>query len=253
MFVYRLTERLSAAGLVFGVVLATLLFPTHAGAHHRTDHATGKPSPTASPTAPAQSCDVVVDPHGDARNMLAVSSWDVTPLPFHASLDLVGGDVASNDSHITVIFKLVADPRAGLDQAHAVRAFRAYLRADGNPDGLLVSGYYGATGETYGWHYYYDSRIQKSSLTRGYYDEARQEIRITIAISDLPNSAWWAPGVRPIRAELHTVEVYGARLEHPFGETIFGFNPRRMSYVDITEHSEYYWLGNPSCREVETI
>lgn len=222
-----------------------------ADAHHRPDHASGggkpSPSPSASPSPsdePITYCNVVTDPAGDAT---AASWWHPRELPPSQSLDLLGGDVASDDNYITTVMKVAADPRVIEADKPWVRIFRYGLMiASGGDRRFEMEAVYSQSGANYVWRDLTggNRRPGESRQTYGYYDPEEGEIHMSVRIADLKESFAWM-GSAYVESYLSTLQLWGAHIPD-------------MGYAGLPDDvdratGDQYQLQAPSCTAVEPV
>jgi hypothetical protein len=106
-----------------------------------------------SASANTKSCNLVVDPKGDTNNDFFVQGQKLpVGFPASGSVDLVGGDLASNGTAITAVVKLDAiDPN---EQKVINRRYVVQFKPAGAKYPILMAALFEPTATTYSFGYY---------------------------------------------------------------------------------------------------
>ena len=177
-------------------------------------------------TKPKPVCNLVKDDAGDASVQ--------PPLPSDDSLDIVSGDVASNAKSVTAVLRLKS---LGATSPYSVTGRNYYMQFDvpGAANPVYFSAESDATGTAYHWGDLETTNglptyTPKGDAT-GVTDVAKNEIRITVSVSDLAALGKTKPGNKLSALHASTTAVLGVL----------------VADVDTADGTKAYLAGAPSC------
>lgn len=200
------------------------------------------PASAAKPKAPAKACNLIVDDAGDATPEPGVPSDD--------SLDIVGGDFASNGKKLTGVIKLKAlqqqNPRSPLGQVYF-----AIFTVKGLADTLTLSATLAPSGTQY--HFGYQGVDPTSGLNTSYTIGTAtgkitgSEIKITAEVAKFPQKAKLKNGVAVTSLVAESRNLLGQR-----AVPSQNVGPVRVPLGGLTlladdADGKKYTLGTPSC------
>jgi hypothetical protein len=172
-------------------------------------------------------CKLVTDDAGDASIQ--------APLPNDDSLDIISGDVASNAKNVTTVIRLKNLSGASL-VAQTGRNYYAQFDIPGSANPVYFSLEEDATGQTFNWGDLepgaggVDTYTRKGEAT-GVVDTAKNEIRVTVPVSDLSALGKAKPGTKFTALHFSTTAVLGVL----------------VSDVDTADATKSYVAGTASC------
>lgn len=199
--------------------------------------------PALSAPAPAPVCNLIPDVKGDAT---------ASTVPGDASVDIVGGDFASNAKQITAIVRLdkLANPNP---QSPTGQSYFVVFNVKGVADTLTLSAGLYPTGNEfkYGYQGVDPTSGVNTSYTlgdaTGVVDMAKSELRITADIAKFPQAKSLKAGNRVTTIVAEARRVYGQRVvpsqqvgpaRAPLGGVTLTFD---------TADGKAYTLGARSC------
>jgi hypothetical protein len=205
------------------------------------------PAEAAKPKPPKPVCNLVVDDKGDAT---------ASTVPGDTSVDIVGGDFASNAKQITAIIrvdKLVnPNPQAPLGQSYF-----ATFTVKGLADTLTLSAGLYPTGNQF--QFGYQAKDPKTDVNTSYtlgdatgsVDLAKGELRISADIAKFPQAKSLKVGGQVTALGLEARRVYGQR-KVPSQDTPAGVRVPLggVTLTFDTAAGKKYTLGAPSCVKV---
>jgi hypothetical protein len=205
------------------------------------------PAEAAKPKPPKPVCNLVVDDKGDAT---------ASTVPGDTSVDLVGGDFASNTKQITAIIrvdKLVnPNPQAPLGQSYF-----ATFTVKGLADTLTLSAGLYPTGNQF--QFGYQAMDENTGVNTSYtlgdatgsVDLAKGELRISADIAKFPQAKSLKVGGQVTALSLEARRVYGQRVV-PSQDTPAGVRVPLggVTLTFDTATGKKYTLGAPSCVKV---
>lgn len=163
--------------------------------------------PASAAAKPKPVCKLVVDDAGDAKH--------AAPAPSDDSVDIVGGDFASNGKQITGIIRLKAlanpSPQAPLGQAYFLS-----FQVKGSGDTLTLGAGLYPTGDQFTYGYQADDPNTGVPTTYTLGNAAGKvvgnEIRITADIAKFPQAKFLKNGNKVTTLEADARRVFGQRL-----------------------------------------
>jgi len=172
-------------------------------------------------------CNLVTDPAGDASVQ--------APLPSDDSLDILSGDVASNAKNVTTVMRL-KNLSATSPVAQTGRNYYALFSIPGSANPVYFSLEEDATGQSFNWGDLEPGAGGVGTYTRkgdatGVVDTAKNEIRVTVPVSDLSALGKAKPGTKITDLNFSTTAVLGVL----------------VSDVDTADGSKSYVAGTASC------
>jgi hypothetical protein len=177
-------------------------------------------------TAPKPVCNLVTDPAGDASIQ--------PPLPSDDTLDIVSADIASNAKVVTAVLRLRS---LGATSPYSASGRNYYLQFDlrGAANPIYFSAESDATGTSYHWGDLETvnglvSYTPKGEAT-GVTDVAKNQIRMTVPVSELAALGKAKPGSKISGLHANTTAVLGVL----------------VADVDTADGSKSYTAGAPSC------
>lgn len=190
---------------------------------------------SAAPPKPPPVCDLLVDARGDV-----VSGQTGTVPPDDAAFDLVGGDVATSGSRVTVVWRM-ADMEA--TPLYGVTLLSFFFRVG---DSGFVDVQASFDGPTPGYHVYAEKDVAGNrgftqvdgANAQGTVDRGRREVRVTFDGSVLPSPV--QPGLL-----LDDLSISSARLRGLAPQSI-GFTGSAED-MDDAESDRTYKAGQRSC------
>jgi hypothetical protein len=196
-----------------------------------------------------KACNLVADKAGDVNNDITVEGQKApASFPASESLDLVGGDLASNGTSITGVLKLAKiDPD---EQAVINRRYVLKFKPAGSKYPLLLAVLVDATGETFffGWFdpatgtYNYPGTTATGAITGN-------TISISAKLADMaavPEVGKVKPGTR-----ISGIEAYAFR-RYPAPSATVGVPPSagagfKVAEADAATSKQTYVAGQASC------
>lgn len=162
--------------------------------------------PASAAAKPKPVCKIIVDETGDAKS---------ANVPGDDSVDIVGGDFASNGKQVTGIIRLKAltktNPQSPLGQAYFVS-----FKVKGSEDTLTLSAGLYPTGDQFSYGYQGVDPVSgvNTSYTLGNATGkiVGNEIRITAPISKFPQAKFLKNGNKVTTLAADARRVYGQRL-----------------------------------------
>lgn len=190
-----------------------------------------KPKP--KPVKPV--CNLIVDPSGDASLQ--------PPLPSDDSLDIIGGDVASDAKNLTAVIRLkaaAASPQAELgrhiemtfDLAGAVA--QVWIGYDSSAYGGQTF-QYGLVGQGTG------GSTSPTGNATGVVDTAKNEIRMTVPLASMNALGKAKPGAKVSNIAITTAQIVG------IAPNPSGAYANLPETVDDASATKNYVAGTPSC------
>ena len=177
-------------------------------------------------TKPKPVCNLVTDPAGDASIQ--------PPLPSDDTLDIVSADVASNVKNVTAVLRLKS---LAATSPFATTGRNYYIQFDlpGGANPVYFSAESDATGTSYRWGDLetvngLGSYTPKGDA-KGVTDTAKNQIRLTVPVSELSAVGKAKPGSKISALHANTTAVLGVL----------------VADVDTADGSKSYIAGAPSC------
>ena len=171
-------------------------------------------------------CNLITDGAGDASVQ--------PPLPSDDSLDIVSGDVASNAKNVTAVLRLKS---LAATSPYSVTGRNYYMQfaLPGAANPIYLSAESDVTGTTYHWGDLetvngLGSYTSKGTAT-GVTDVAKNEVRMTVTVSDLAALGKAKPGNKLSSLHASTTAVLGVL----------------VADVDTADGSKSYVAGAASC------
>jgi hypothetical protein len=201
---------------------------------------------TAAPkkAAPKPVCNLVVDDKGDAT---------ASTVPGDSSVDIVGGDFASNAKTITAVIRVdkLVNPNP---QSPFGQSYFATFNVKGLADTLTLSVGLYPTGDEYKFGYQGvdpNTGVNTSYTVgdaKGSYDIAKGELRVSADIAKFPQAAKLKPGALVTTLTLEARRVYGQR-KVPSQDTPAGVRAPLggLTLTFDTADGKKYTLGAKSC------
>lgn len=213
---------------------------------------------TVKPVKPVKPvCNLITDPAGDAYAVPQVLVGGPTGGPTDNSSDIVSGDIASNKTTITVVFRVVKlttpDPFSPLGQVFTF----VFLPQHGSDPVFIAAGLY-PTGNKFdfGW---YDTSSTPRTFNRigaasGVVDTVANELRVSVplALFNTNGHAKVVNGLKIAGLDAQSGRFSGQEVaDRPSAlPSAVPFFHGLISQVDDAPSSKVYVAGAPSCVKV---
>lgn len=192
--------------------------------------------------APKRSCNLIVDVKADANDDIPLEGGQKVPdgFPASESLDLVGGDLASNGNRVTAVIKLAKFDAA--EQRAIGRRYILQFQPAGSKYPIFLAALFDSSGEAYTFGFYGPSTSSlptNSGPTHNHYPAPTgavvgNEIRISATMADLASVA--NVGRFAVGKKISGLTAYSQRR-----------TPYRSYEADSATSKAVYVAGAPSC------
>jgi hypothetical protein len=204
---------------------------------------------TTAQAAPAKpSCNLVVDPTGDINNDLTVEGQKLPVFPASESVDLVGGDLASDGTNLTGVITLAKfDPD---EQAVINRRYVLKFKPAGSKYPLLLASLVDPLGQTFMFGYF-DTATEtyNYATTPATGTVEGNTIRITAKLADMAA----AENVGKLKAgtKISNIEAYAFRRYGPLpNASVPPSAGYKVAEADVATSKLSYVAGKKSCVKV---
>ena len=188
---------------------------------------------TPSMASTPRSCMLIQDKVGDAQDQ----PYTTPPSPNQPALDIVSGDVASNQNFVTTVIR-VAQLGTALDSPGQDNQFQFTFWVGTDSRAVTTYAYRSADAESFWFAVTPEGGgPEPSSLATGVFDVAHNEVRVTIPLDQAAHGRIIRPSTRFTHLAASTWRGYG--LGKAYTSIATG--------LDTASSDKTYLVGSPSC------